>query len=218
MTSATILYVTSNAEDPTFEEKIRGALLAVAGALPIISVSQKPIDLGENICVGERGSAYANQYRQLLIGATAAKTEWLIAAESDALYPPAYFSFVPPGGDLWRYNNVWILWRNLAYGSAFKKKRNSEGGQFVRREWFINRLEGVMEGLPEWYSPESDWKVRVYRQHEWQFYGDPKEPMISVKSGRGMRPTTQIQGGSEPADKLPFWGSADVLRKELFGG
>jgi hypothetical protein len=88
----------------------------------------------------------------------------------------------------------------------------------VRREWFINRLEGVMEGLPEWYSPESDWKVRVYRQHEWQFYGDPKEPMISVKSGRGMRPTTQIQGGSEPADELPFWGRADVLRKELFGG
>ena len=214
----TVLYVTSNREAPEFEEKIRGALLAVAGALPIVSVSQKPIDLGDNVCVGEHDSNYGNEYMQLLIGARAAKTTWLLAAEADCLYPPSYFTFTPPGGDLWRYDNVWILWRNLAYGSAFKKKRNSEGAQMVRREFLIDRIETATKGLPEWHDANEPWSVPIYRQHSWQFFGDPQEPVISVKSGRGVRPTTQVQGGCEPADKLPFWGSADVLRKELFGG
>ena len=221
MRDATILYYTANAEDPAFEKKITDALIAVVGGhrrneIPIISVSQKPIDLGTNICVGEHGACYANEYRQILIGAQAATTTWLISAEADCLYPPAYFMFDPPGGNLWRYDNVWILWRNLSYGSAFKKKRNSEGAQIVRREFLIERLLEATAGLPEWHDPKEDWRVPVYRQHEWQFFGNQEQPVISVKTGRGVRPTTQVQGGSEPAAELPWWGSAEVLRKELF--
>jgi hypothetical protein len=221
----TILYYTSNAEEPSFEEKVQKALVSVVGghrknALPVISVSQKPIDLGTNICVGEHGSCYANEYRQILIGAQVAKTEWLLAAEADCLYPPTYFEFDPPGGTIWRYDNVWILWKNLAYGSAFKKKRNSEGAQLVRREFLIERLQQAFKGLPEWHDPAEDWNVPVYKQHEWQFYGActslDAPAVISVKSGRGVRPTTQVQGGAEPQEELPFWGSAARLREDLF--
>ena len=225
MNDATILYYTANVEEPAFEEKIRAALVSIVGghrknALPVISVSQKPIDLGTNICVGEHGACYANEYRQILIGAQAAKTTWLIAAEADCLYPPTYFAFDPPGGDLGRYDNVHILWRNLAYGSAFRKKRNSEGAQVVRREFLIERLQQAFKGLPEWHDPKEDWGIPVYRQHEWQFYGActtlDAPSVISVKTGRGVRPTTQVQGGSVPEDELPFWGSAAALREELF--
>jgi hypothetical protein len=222
VTDATVLYYTSNRENETFEQRIREALVSVIGghrksALPVISVSQKPVDLGTNICVGDVGACYANEYRQILIGAEAAKTTWIISAEADCLYPPSYFMFDPPNGDLWRYNNVWILWRSPSYASGFRRKRNSEGGQIVRREWLIERLHSVMDGLPKWHSPEFDWRSRVYRQNEWQLFGREDHPIISIKSGLGMRATTQIQHDVEPAESLPFWGNADVLRSEMFG-
>jgi len=45
----TILYYTSNHEDPVFEQKIIDSLLENCGNLPIVSVSQKPIKLGQNV-------------------------------------------------------------------------------------------------------------------------------------------------------------------------
>ena len=51
--SATIIYCSSNKELPEFEAKIVANLLKNCGDLPIISVTQKPMDLGRNICVGD---------------------------------------------------------------------------------------------------------------------------------------------------------------------
>ncbi|MCK9371413.1 hypothetical protein M0R04_15975 [Candidatus Dojkabacteria bacterium] len=51
--SATIVYCSSNMEKEEFEGKIKENLVKVCGDLPIISVTQKPINLGTNICVGE---------------------------------------------------------------------------------------------------------------------------------------------------------------------
>ena len=64
----TIIYYTSNKEDEAFEGKTRKKLLEVCGDIPIISVSQKPIDFGKNICVGDVGACDANLYRQIQIG------------------------------------------------------------------------------------------------------------------------------------------------------
>lgn len=217
MSDVTVLYYSSNREESVFEDRIVTTLEAVVGTLPIISVTQKPIALGHNICVGDVGACYANEYRQILIGAQAAKTEWIISAESDCLYPPAYFTFRPSDGDLWRYDNVWILWRSLKYGGGrFKPKQCSEGAQVFRREFLISRLSEVMAGLPEWHDPQNDWKKKVYVSGEWQTFGNPHEPVISVKTGLGMRPYTQTIRDAEPQAELPFWGTADQLRKELF--
>jgi hypothetical protein len=226
MTDATILYVTANTESEAFEARIRSKLLAAAGGMPIVSVSQKPIDFGENICVGKRGASYANEYRQILIAAHAAKTEWVVAAEADFLYPPAYFSFEPPEGtDLWRYNNVWILWRAERYATGFRRKRNSEGAQWARREFLIERLEAVTKGLPKWHAPGVDWQAEVYLRGPWGprigfgLFGDPSQPAVSVKSGSGMRPTTRVARGPDDATpELPIWGAASALREELFHG
>ncbi len=91
----TIIYYTSNKEKPDFEEKVRAELLRVCGDLPIISVSQKPIDFGKNICVGNVGASGFNMFRQVLIGCREAKTLFVISAEADCLYPPEYFKFIP---------------------------------------------------------------------------------------------------------------------------
>ena len=44
MHNRTIIYYTSNREDPSFEEKIRANILKEKGDILVISVSQKPIN------------------------------------------------------------------------------------------------------------------------------------------------------------------------------
>jgi len=56
----TIIYYTANREDERFEQVIRENILRVSEGLPIISVSQKPIDFGQNICVGNVGVSNQN--------------------------------------------------------------------------------------------------------------------------------------------------------------
>ncbi len=66
MEDLTIIYCTSNQEDPVFEKKIQDNILKAG--LPIISVSHKPIDFGDNICIGEQEVSYRTLFKQLYIG------------------------------------------------------------------------------------------------------------------------------------------------------
>jgi SAM-dependent methyltransferase len=90
----TIIFYTANYLDeknPYFLENVKKQLLKAAGGLPIISVSQKPIDFGQNICVGDIGRSHLNIYRQILIGCKEAKTEFVAMAEDDILYSWEHF-------------------------------------------------------------------------------------------------------------------------------
>src|SRR4030042_1521512 len=110
MGSLTILYYTSNREKPYFEKRIQGNLLKVCGDVPIISISQKPIDLGTNICVGDVGASGFNMFRQVQIGCEHAKTKFVISAEADCLYPPDYFQFVPERDDrCYRNSHLYVM-------------------------------------------------------------------------------------------------------------
>ena len=105
MENLTIIYYSANTE--LFEDKIIAHLKKQAGDIPIISVSRKPLDLGKNICIGEQPICYSNLWKQILLGLKEAKTEFCLSAESDCLYPPEYFTFIPP------VNN--LEWKELKY-------------------------------------------------------------------------------------------------------
>lgn len=72
----TVLYYTSNHKQPEFERKIIENLKETCGDLPIVSVSQKPLNLGGKICVGNVGLSYLNEWRQILIGTREVKTPY----------------------------------------------------------------------------------------------------------------------------------------------
>ena len=101
----TILYYTPNYKSETFAEKIRQKLLETIGNTPLISVSQKPLKFGQNICVGMIGRSVSNVYRQILIGCKEAKTDYVGMAEDDTLYPAVHFDehYLPPL-DTFAYN------------------------------------------------------------------------------------------------------------------
>ena len=106
----TIIYITDNSLNPEIFELCKRKLLETAGDIPIISVSQKPIDLGTNICLGEIGRSWLSLYKQQLAGLRAAKTKYISIVEHDCLYTPEHFAWIPPKDDTFYYNeNVWFM-------------------------------------------------------------------------------------------------------------
>ena len=109
MNDVTIIYYSANTISDEFYQKTKGALLKAAGNIPIISVSHKPMDLGKNICVGDIGASNINIYKQLLIGAKEATTEYIATAEDDTLYSESHYAHRPSEG-MFGYNmNKWSL-------------------------------------------------------------------------------------------------------------
>jgi len=106
----TIIYLTDNTLDPVLAIKCREKLLEVAGDNPIISVSQVPIELGTNICVGQIGRSWMSLLKQLMAGLEAAETKYIAIAEHDCLYTPEHFNWIPPRDDVFYYNkNHWLV-------------------------------------------------------------------------------------------------------------
>lgn len=212
----TILYYTANRENPEFEKKIQETLLENCGNLPIISVSQKPISLGKNICVGDVGHSYLNEFRQILIGAKKAKTDYLVMAEADFLYPKEYFSFEPSGENLYRYSNVWIIFKNGV--SRTYRLESSNGAQICRREYIIDTIEKYLEGQPEWI--DGKYAIRDAAGIKPDFNIAPFErfgemPCVSFKTGFGITSRCHYLAGDEnKAGTLPYWGNIQEIRRK----
>ena len=116
MRNLTVLYYTANRIPEVFAERVRKHLRSVVGGLPILSVSQHPVDLGRNICVGEIGFSLTNLYTQLLVGAERVQTDFVVMAEDDVLYTEAHFAEYELEQDgLFHYDmNKWgaMAWRH----------------------------------------------------------------------------------------------------------
>ena len=108
MNDLSLLYYTSNVAWPTMTENVRKHLLKITeGKFPLVSVSQKPLNFGKNICVGEIGQSYYNCYKQILIGAQAVETKYVACVEDDTLYSMEHFSH-RPSEDHFSFNkNMW---------------------------------------------------------------------------------------------------------------
>lgn len=211
MNKITVVYYSGNRENEQFENKIIETLKQNAGDIPIISVTQKPVDLGWNICVGDVGFSYLNEWRQILIGAKDATTEYIAFAESDFLYPPDYFN-LKPTEDLYRYDNVWIVFP-IKYGNTYKQKRESEGAQICRRDLLIKKYEEYLNGQPEWF----DGYITIDKDGHNPLTGVPVtyftgDPCISFKTGNGLKGVTNVNKNREK--ELSYWGSIRDLRKK----
>lgn len=113
----TIIYLTDNALDGRIADVCRFYLLKAAGEARIVSVSQRPIDLGDNVCVGEIGRSGLSIDRQLKAGLDMVDTEFVAIAEHDCIYGAEHFAWEPPDRISFFYNtNCWLLqYRNETF-------------------------------------------------------------------------------------------------------
>ena len=208
-----ILYYTANSQK--IEEKIRQTILENSGGMEIISVSQKPIDFGKNICVGEVGMSEFNMLRQILIGCEASKDEFVYSAEADCLYPPDYFKFIPPTDNAcYRNNNTYIIGQGRK--CYWKKPEGGTWCQVINRKFYIKRLKFLLEGEPMWNAEAK----RFVKEKGLKFFDSyetftTEDPCISFKAKGGLHNYSH----SERIDiaNLPYWGKADKLVKHYIG-
>ena len=99
----TVIYLTASEIKEKFAAYQRNVLMSAIGGTPLISVSRKPLDFGQNLLDdGERG--VSNIYRQMLRAAKIATTEFVATAEDDCLYHADHFMRHRPKPDEFMYN------------------------------------------------------------------------------------------------------------------
>ena len=202
----TIIYYSANIEDPAFEQKIIDNLITQAKGLPIISVTRKPTNLGKNICIGEQPICYSNSFKQLLKGLQEATTDFCIAAESDVLYPPEYFTFTPPLKDKpYRYDNVWVHFDGR---NKFYKKPFTEGAQMCGREHWIKSIERFLVNPNSW-EPEPNGVIFPERTT----YSWTGNPVITFKTRQAPNFGTGYDRNSVVTG-LPYWGTAVEIKEK----
>ena len=220
MKNATILYYSSCQEDPNFENRIIENLLKVKGDLPIISITQKPMELGYNICVGDVGVSGFNMFRQVQIGLKEVKTEFVISAEADCLYPEDYFIYRPPTNDkCYRNSNLYVMPDHRDY--FFHKGGGATHAQIIGKEFYLDRLNYLFKGAPEWSVTEKNFPKERYKRQDIFEESDiiryrTENPVFQVKTHRGMRCYTSSD--RTPILSIPYWGDGKPLREFLIKG
>ena len=213
MPDLTCIYYTSNKEKPDFEARIRQTLIENMGDTPLISVSQQPIDFGNNICVGEVGASNHNAFRQLQIGAREAKTPFVCSAESDFIYPPDYFNRIPvENNEFYMAYTVYMVY-DCQY---FRFRRYNEGAMIVGRDYLVDSIEEMLDGNGMWSSERAlpslfkDKNTRTIKL---------KNPIVTFKTDhnmhqKGRRDYTKL----EEVASIPYWGKAEELVKRYYEG
>lgn len=209
-----IIYYSSNIESPEFEQKIIDNINEVKGDLNVISVTQKNLNFGKNICVGERGYSYLNAFRQILLGAEESTSDFLWMCESDVLYPrEGYFDFEPTDiNKIYSYNENWIMWKNPNYNN-FRKKLQQHGGMIYGRKWLIEFLNKCLKGLPEWSTNRKQGIPFYDKNQEFVFFG--KDPIVNIITGNNGRKNTSLM--NVPSQRiLDYWGDCKLLKRKMF--
>lgn len=205
--SITILYYSSSRENDKFEKMIINNILKHCGNIPIVSVTQKPLDFGYNICVGEHNVSYFNQFRQIQKGLEYIKTKWILVCESDIMSPPEYFNFIPEDDNIivYRYNNVWV---NYIGQNLFYKKGISDGAQIVNRQEWLNVINNALSEQPEWDGIKNI-PCQFPTKISGKWYGNP---LITFKTKNNISKKTKIIKKILPVTKLPYWGTIENFR------
>ena len=189
----TVLYLTDNSLDPQIADLCKRVLVSEAGKLPIVSVSQEPLDFGDNVCVGRIGRSWKSLYIQILAGLEATKTDWVLIAEHDVLYTSEHLHYEPGDPTVFHYNsNCWLVvgpggnHPELFGMYSYWPKRYALSQLIAPRQLLHNSTSKILELI--------DAGLKLERGMRW--YGEPgviegklKRAAVAACSGR----PTQLQ-------------------------
>ena len=182
MNDLTILLATANKMPEETNEKIRQNLLLITnGQFPIVSVSQKPIDFGQNICVGDIGQSKYNEFFQILLGVRGIETKYTAVVDDDTLYSIEHFSQRPPSGKFLYERNYWFaqIGKDEYWRVADDNKKGGMWGCIAETELLIHNLETRYKKYPTDNDLPAMWGEPGKFD---ELYGLPKNTAYFVKS------------------------------------
>lgn len=224
MSDLTVIYYTANKISDYFFQNTKRQLLLAADGLPTVSVSQKPIDLGRNICVGDIGYNSLNIYKQALIGAKLADTEYIALAEDDVLYSPDHFRSFPESDRFIYNNNLAKLYTWSPQGFVFRNNHGAFLSLICKKDLFIKAMEERFAKYPGATDKPDNWT-----EPGWELY----EKRLGVTNYGRIEWTTKVSNivflspqmlgfghlgfrkklGEDRRSELPYWGKAKELIK-----
>jgi len=222
----TIVYYTANVIDDYFAANTRKQLLKAIGDLPLITVSKKPIDFGQNIVVNTPRS-HVSIYRDALTGVKAATTKYVAMAEDDVLYSPEHFKRRPNPGKFAYNLCTWAIftWQDPPMFTTKASGRINLNSLICERELFIEAMEERFAKFPDdskintnvWAEPgkyEGPGHLGVTEREKEIFYANPPNIVFSHQtelSFAGLGTRKRI--GEFRAIEIPYWGTASDIIK-----
>jgi hypothetical protein len=209
-----IVFYTNNIIDPLIIQAVQKQLLR--SGLPIVSVSLKPMDFGQNIVLPLE-SAILSMFKQQLAGIEACETDVIFLCEHDMIYHPSHFDFTPETDNFWYNENSWKI--RIPDGQALFYTCKQTGFCCARRsiilDHYRNRVKRVEEegfrryngfepgthpvprgycnyGAKEWMSPVPNLDIRHSTNLTWSRWDQ--------KHFRRKPQNWQM------ADEIPWWG------------
>jgi len=232
-----IVYYTDNSLPAWLEKLCQKQLRIAAGDREIITVSQRPIDFGDQrVVLGNIGRSYESYYKQILAGIELCEPGAVFTVEHDCLYTPAYFEFVLPSDQTFYYNkNVWFA--DLTGACRYAPRKAMSQG-CADRDLFHAAIEeklamclsdypasgrgkyqcepGVCDGRPEFIEAKHRWcdkHNRPYRQYSAEGWKAPL-PNIDIRHGGNLSTPMSYERAEKFATDLPYWGN---MRQYLNG-
>lgn len=215
---ATVLYYTANKINKDFAKKIKNYIKSNANGIPIISISQKPIDdMGHNLCIGDIGQSYRNVYKQILIGAKKAETKYIICCEDDILYTSDYFNYRPKDAPFAYNLNRWNLHTTKDIYSF--TGRIIMGQCIAEREALIECLESreKLEDFPDKLvgEPGRFEKELGLKEYKYETF-KTENPNIQFVHDDAVCKRKRLGNALPPVTKLEPWGEARKIIGEIY--
>jgi hypothetical protein len=218
----TILYISASQLPEHWMQFQIATLLDAVGDTPIISMTRKPLDLGENYRDTEP-MCYWNIYRQMYLAASHAKTPYVAQAEDDVLYSNEHFREYRPKDDEVAYNRS--RWSLFSWDARFYCLRNRISNcTLVAPRLYL--LDALKERLGKWKTdpgdnivgevgrPDIDAKLGVSPRNKVEWWSTTPVVQLNHPSGSDIRQKTKWKShGQLKAFDIPHWGKSSELVK-----
>ena len=213
----TLLYYTASRIPEKFGENVRQHLLETSKGKPIVSVSQKPLKFGDNICVGEIGYSAVNVYQQILVGLRAIKTKYVVLCEDDTIHSSEHFDLMPDD-DTVLYNWRWNVMPTYFY---FRRHRNGLCTCIVPREFMLALAEKKLEAYEITKNPlafaEPGRRERNVGLPPVKVMGVSTEvPSLTFRHPISLSGIGRSLNSDRKAESLPFWGKASEVWSKFY--
>jgi hypothetical protein len=219
----TLLYYTSNRIHESFANKVRDHLVNISGKdLPVISVSFKPLNFGNNIYTNWETPSFYNLYKQILIGCRCIKTEYVACCEDDCLYTYEHFAHRPPANTFSYNMNRWNIDKDVYY----YRQRFGMCTCIAPTKLLLDTLERRYTQYPVEF-PQGDKLRALLEPGKYQEFSDfppvnveffkTEPPPLTFNHRPSLGGVRKLTNKDKIEKILPYWGSALDLRKEFYG-
>jgi glycosyltransferase involved in cell wall biosynthesis len=219
-----IVYYTDNQCDETIMTAVQKQINSCRNGHPLVSVSLKPIDFGENIVFNaERGQL--TMFKQILAGLEKSTADVIFMCEHDVLYHKSHFDFIPTRDDIFYYNdNKWKV--DFESGQALFYHCAQTSGLCAYRNLLIDHYRKRVEKVEkEGYNRSMGYEPGT---HTKQFeLWNSKVANIDIRHKNCLTRNRWSQDqfrnkdtclGWQMADEVPGWGKTKGRFQELLQG